>query len=332
LEYTNEQLIELYLSYLQKDKGCRRKTLEAYASDLKLFISAISDAPLLTLTEHDIRQYKYVLVSKKKAPRTINRKLSCLNSLYEYILNNEAYGLLRNPMRNIPKIKVPKTIPITLNENQAETFLNGILLTGKFGLRDYCIFLTFIFTAMRVSEVVNLTIHDLDFSKKLIHIKDGKGGVDRLIPMHPRLATSLLMYLTIDTVTDKQLAKINKFKCGRKYFVTDPENITLFLNRSGKKFTEKGIDYHFKNYMKKLGIYKQGLTLHALRRSCLTFLLEQGNDLFTIQQISGHSRVQSLEHYLAINITQVMSALLKHPLSNQGFDLNVIEMLRSNVN
>lgn len=327
MKQTNEQVIEKFMVFMMKDKSCRPNTYKAYLSDISDVAKFFYDVALIDLSENQLRLYIHSLIEMKKAPRTINRKISSISAFYNFVISQ---GIIQvNPAKNLSKVKVPKTIPITMSENQAEAFLNGILLVGKYALRDYTMFLTFIFTAMRVSEIARISIHDLDLSKNIIHIRDGKGGKDRMIPIVPRLAETLRMYLTTDAVLHKDTNKINKYKSGRSYFVKEKQVTNVFLTQNGDEFTEKGIDYLFKKYTKKLGIYKKGLTLHSLRRSCLTFLLNENVDVFTLKEISGHSRVQTLEHYLSINYNRVSNAISKHPLANQGFDWNYIEILRN---
>ncbi|HHW36816.1 MAG TPA: site-specific integrase [Bacillales bacterium] len=95
---------------------------------------------MLELKENDIRQFKYSLSDRNLAPRTINRKLSVVRSFFSYFVDNEDYCIQKNPGRNIPRMKEPKKLPITLlSESQAETLLNGTLLTGKYRLGRFTI-------------------------------------------------------------------------------------------------------------------------------------------------------------------------------------------------
>jgi len=338
----NERLVNEFLTYLRSDKGCRASTIQMYFEDLSHFISCYPARDLLKLKEKDIREYKYSLVNRNLAPRTINRKLAVLRSFYNYFVNMESPAIPNSPVRNIFSIKVPKTEPVVMHENQAETLLDGILLTGLYAIRDYAIFSTFLFTGVRVSELIHLEIRDVDFENHELFIRDGKGGKDRIIPMVPRLENALKMYLHNDVVyvpyqvkgkrKTKTLNRLAKNKSGRAYFENHGkcENNWLFITKSGNCFTEKGIDYLFKQYTKRFGIYQKGLSLHALRRSCLTFLYKQGVDLFLLKEISGHVRIQTLENYLHIDRTNVQIAINKHPLANKGMDIQLVDLVRDN--
>ncbi|MEG6617502.1 tyrosine-type recombinase/integrase [Peptococcaceae bacterium 1198_IL3148] len=331
---TNSTYIKEFLLYLKSDKGCRPKTIHVYEQDLKEFINYFINREILTLKESDIRNFKYHLVDRNLAPRTVNRKLAVLRSFYRYFVNSEEWdNIVRNPVNNVASLKIKRDTPIILNESQAETLLDGILLIGTYATRDYAIFSTFLFTGMRVDELIHLRISDIDNDNNLITIRDGKGGKSRIVPMIPRLKLALALYLqrgiTYKT-KGRRRKRIDLTKCGRQYFVNpgiENDNY-LFLSRRGEKFTSKGIDYLFKQYVKKLGLYKEGLSLHALRRSCLTFLYKEGVDLFIIREISGHARLQTLEHYLRIDKAKVYDAMKKHPLAKTGVNLDLVDMIR----
>jgi site-specific recombinase XerD len=328
----NEMYLREFLLYMKSDKGARPKTLTGYEADLRRFINHFSTKDVLELRQQDIREYKFSLVDAGLAPRTVNRHISVIRSFYEYFVDHDDYDIVKNPAKNIQGMKVPKTVPITLGEQQAKTLLDGIMLTGRYAVRDYAIFATFLFTGVRVSELINLKTYDVNFEEGYIHVRDGKGGKDRVIPMIPQLANALQLYLQTGTVytelAKKKRGAINRYKCGRKYFVSGEDDQTLFLTKYGQPYSEKGIDWLFKHYTKKLGIYKDGLSLHALRRSCLTFLHKQGVDLFILKEISGHARVQTLEHYLAIDTSKVSEAMRKHPLHNHQIDRGLVAIVR----
>lgn len=331
-------LKEAFLGYMKTDKGCGEKTIIAYDSDLRHFIQFFKNQDLLSLTEDDMRKYKTHLVHKKLAPTSVYRHFSSIRSFYEFFVYSDKYDIFKNPCLTIQKMKVPKKKPLIISESQADTLLNCILLTGSYGIRDYAIFSTFIFTGVRVSELINIKLADVDFDQSYLMIRNGKGGKDRYIPMVPRLSTAIQMYLENGTQYHKKeiqlkrsvktVNKINKYKCGRSYFVKDPDEQALFLTKEGTSYSEKGIDYLFKVYTKRINIYREGLSLHALRRSCLTFLYKQDVDLFLLKEISGHAQIQTLEHYLTIDNAKVVTAMAKHPLSHRGIDTNLLNLVR----
>lgn len=327
----NKDNIVEFLKFMKGDKGSRDNTIDSYSSALTQFESHFSEFDLLNLTETQLREYKYHLVEMKLAPRTINHKLVVISCLYDYFINKEDSETRKNPTKNIQRMKVPKTIPITISASQGDSFLSNILLKGSYAIRDYAMFAAFIFTAARASEIIKLQTHDIDFDNNLMYFRDAKGGKDRAVPMDKRLVEALKLYLQNDIVYENKNTgnrKILKFKSGRNYFVKDPSDSTVFLTKFGSGFSDSGITYHFKKYTKAISIYKPGLSLHALRRSCLTWLHDEGVDVFTLKEISGHSDIRTLEHYLAIKIEKVTEAIGKHPLSDRGMNVNLINLYR----
>lgn len=331
----NNKNIDDFLDDLTMNKGRGEKTKRAYMSDLKLFCSVVNKS-IIDCSKDDLLKYKYHLISNKLAPATINRKFSVIQSFYEYLLKKKQ--IKNNPTQEIEKLKLPKKIPITLNHSQASLLLDGIQVKGRYSKRDYAIFCTFLFAGCRVSEIVNLNVGDVDLDSDLIVIRNAKGSKDRAIPIIKPLKDALISYLETKTVYEmknvklktkvKRYSVIAKHKCGRDYFIIDSKEEALFLTKYGKRFSSKGIEYHFKEYTKTLGILKKGLSLHALRRSCLTYLFNEGADIFTLKEISGHSRVQTLEHYLAIDMNKMRTVMNLHPLTNRGISSRLVDLVR----
>ncbi|WP_419877651.1 tyrosine-type recombinase/integrase [Brevibacillus centrosporus] len=332
---TNDIYLREYLLYLKSDKGARPKTLTGYEMDLRRFMEHFKTIDVLDLRQQDIREYKFSLVDRGLAPRTVNRHISVIRSFFEYFVDHDDYDIMKNPAKNIQGMKVPRTIPITLGEQQAKTLLDGIMLTGRYAIRDYAIFATFLFTGIRVSELINLKVWDINFQDSYIHVRDGKGGKDRVVPMLPQLANALQLYLQNGVVYEELQKKknkrsiINRYKCGRKFFVTGEDDQTLFLTKDGNPYSEKGVDWLFKSYTKRLAVYKEGLSLHALRRSCLTYLHKSGVDLFILKEISGHANVGTLQHYLAIDTSRTLDAMKSHPLSHHQIDHGLVNIVRA---
>ncbi|WP_141296414.1 tyrosine-type recombinase/integrase, partial [Brevibacillus centrosporus] len=187
----NDLYVREYLLFMRSDRGARPRTLKGYEGDLKRFVALFKTRDLLELRQQDIREYKFSLVDSGLAPRTVNRAISVVRSFYEYFVDHDDYDIAKNPAKSIQGMKVPKTIPVTLGEQQAKTLLDGIMLTGKYAVRDYALFATFLYTGIRVSELINLKTYDVNFEENYIHVRDGKGGKDRIIPMIPQLANAL---------------------------------------------------------------------------------------------------------------------------------------------
>ncbi|MCG6197263.1 site-specific integrase, partial [Anoxybacillus sp. LAT_38] len=122
---TNDLYVREFLLYMKSDKGARPKTLTGYEMDLRRFIGHFPTQDVLELRQQDIREYKFSLVDAGLAPRTVNRHMSVIRSFYEYFVDHDDYDITKNPAKNIQGMKVPKTVPITLGEQQAKTLLDG---------------------------------------------------------------------------------------------------------------------------------------------------------------------------------------------------------------
>lgn len=339
---TDENLLlaKEFLLFLKSDKGNSSNTIKSYEIDLKHFLNIFKMKEILLLKENDIREYKYQLVNQGLKPRTINRKLAVIRGFYDYFVYHDNYDIYKSPAKNVRNSKVPISIPVVLSKSQSKLLLDGILLLGRYALRDYAIFSTLLFSAVRISELIKLNVVDLDFDNKTITIRGGKGNKDRIIPMLARLERALLKYLNagvsyeVETVKlktkDKKIQYINKAYCGRKYFIKGEDPGFLFLTKDGKPFTAKGVEYHLKSYLNKLGIQDKKFSLHALRRSGLTFLYEIPEmDLFKLRQISGHKNIQTLEHYLNIDNQKIAEAMKHHPLADMDMDMKIVELFQN---
>lgn len=335
----NKQYIEEYIQYLKADRGCTKCTIKAYHHDLQQFCRFYPTKNFLKdIDNRAIRKYKYFLVDQEYKPRSVNRKISVIRNFYQYFIHADEYQIYKSPVKNITRMKEPYEIPITLSEQEAESMLDAILFLGSYAMRDYAMFLTFLFTALRVSELINLKVNDVNLHEGILIVKQGKGRKDRVIPLAQRACRALDYYINTEIVYKpielnlktkrKTLYRIDKSLCGRKYFVVDPKLDSLFLTQGGTSYSVKGVEYLFHKYTKAVGVYRKGLSLHALRRSCLTFLYNQGVDIFVLREISGHSNVQTLKHYLNVSSEKLKEAVNCHPLSNQGVDMKLVRKIR----
>jgi site-specific recombinase XerD len=327
----NEKYIIDWLKYLKSEKAVSFNTIKTYRNHLNNLIKYMPLKPLEKITYEDLNQFKsYLFDQKKRQESTVNHCFITIKSFFDYLIDyKDEINIRKNPAKFIKKLREPKKMPIVISERQAENLLDNILLFGRYALRDHAIFSTFLFTGMRVSELINLKIYDLDFSNRLIHIRNAKGKKDRIIPMESSFARILERYINTDkhySINNNQ--KTLLYKSGRKYFLKDINEKSVFLTKSGEHFSEKGIEYLFKVYTKSAGIYREGLSIHALRRTCLTMLYKKKKDLFALMQISGHSSVKTLERYLSIDNQQIIDLMDHHPLKDRGIDIELINKMR----
>jgi site-specific recombinase XerD len=250
------------------------KTLTAYLyynKELLRFASKFSDE----INKQDIRDYLDFLISSHKSASTLNLAINSLKFYYQSILNRKFFDF----ETGIKRPKEPKKLPVILSKNEVVRMINA-LENIKHKLMIQILFSS----GLRVSELTNLEINDIDFDRNLIHVKGGKGNKDRT------------------TITSENiLANINKYLEEFK-----PLRFVFESHLAGKKLTTRSVQKIVANAAKSANINKQ-VTAHTLRHSFATYLLENGTNIRYIQELLGHSRLETTQIY-----TKVTSPSLKN--------------------
>ena len=286
-------LFQEYFKYLTHVKGASLHTIRNYSLDLEEFNKYLKEKEIQEEIENinkiHIRSYLGSIFSKNSSG-TLARKISTLRSFFKYLIK-EGY-IKTNPAKlvNIPKKK--KFLPNVLTVDEIFNLLNlpdkNILL----GLRDRAILELLYGSGLRVSELVNLNISDVDINKNLILVK-GKGKKERLIPMTDIAKNAILEYL------DKRKSNIK----------TEP----IFLNYKNTRLTTKSIGRIIEKYAKKMGLLRK-VTPHSFRHSFATHLLNQGADLRSIQEMLGHASLTTTQKYTKVSIDKLIEVYDKtHP-------------------
>lgn len=183
-----------------------------------------------------------------------------------------------------------------LDESEVENFLEGIPYSTKFELRDRAMIELLYSSGLRVSEIINLKLNDIDFDEGLIRFI-GKGNKERIVPVGNVAMSFLTKYL----------------RAGRHMIEKEYKSDYVFLNKSGKKFTRQGFWKMLKKYQKKINLNKN-LYPHLFRHSFATHILERGADLRIVQELLGHSSISTTEIYTNISKKHVKETYFKyHP-------------------
>lgn len=291
---TIEIFIENFIDYLRFEKLYSKNTIESYNRDLKKFsiflkdnyineISSLSHDKILSFLEE---QYKTL------QDTTISRSLSSIRNFYKYLLINGK--ITGNPFSAIKNPKTPKKEIEILNQQEVSFFLDRLPSSTYMDLRNRAMFEMLYSCGMRVSEIVNLKLSDIDFEENLIRFI-GKGNKERIIPFSEITGRELKKYL------DTSRPNIEKEKKS-KY---------LFLNRSGNRMTRQGFWKILKNYSKKFN-FKKNLYPHIFRHSFATHMLEEGADLRIVQELLGHSSISTTEIYTNIDKKHIKKSFFKH--------------------
>lgn len=271
---------EQFTQYLQGEKRYSKNTIQAYLSDISQFehfLEVVHHGNLLHADDIDMRQWLAHLAEKKVSARTINRKLSSLKTFYKYLKQTGA--IPNNHTDTIVLAKTPKKLPVFIPETDMQKLFDQIDSPETyFSYRNKAIIYLFYFTGLRVSELVEMREHHIDWSRKEIKIH-GKRNKERIVPMVQPLEETLSLFLE---------AKSKIFKSLDVDFV--------FLTDKGQKTYRQYIYKIVKNLLNLITTVTQK-SPHILRHTFATHMLNNGADLNAIKELLGHSNLSATEVY-----------------------------------
>lgn len=304
-----EKNINNFLFHCKYEKNLSSKTIIAYKIDLKQFTDFCQSKErvesLLGIDKNTLKQYLEE-ISPKFKPKTIKRKLASLKAFFNHMQFEDEIDI--NPFNKVRiKIKEGKKVPRTIDPSiikklyrylyEQKNSIDKKSLSYGVIVRDIAVLELLFSTGLRVSELSHLKLVGMDLNKNTICIK-GKGNKERLIPI-----------CSIETK--------DALHC---YFKLFRDKIGLagyfFLNRHGRRLSEQSIRFMIKKYMKHLNI-KKNITPHMFRHSIATMLLENEVDIRYIQDLLGHSSINTTQMYLSVNKKQQRKIITKkHPRKN----------------
>ena len=287
----NIQLIDKFLDHYWLSTGASSNTLSAYKSDLKLFDKYLNKN-LLTVDGSDISAYFKYRSSKALSSSTQARILTCLRTFYQYLVNSKQID--KDPSAKLTMPKIEQKLPIFLNITEVEKLLDSPDIKTIFGLRDRAMLELLYSCGLRVSELINLSFHNINLADEYIRIF-GKGNKERILPMGELAIEYLQNY---ENNSRKYLLKTNKTDC-------------YFLSNRGSSMSRQNFFYIIKAYAKKAGIDKE-LSPHTLRHAFATHLVQSGADLRSVQLMLGHSDISTTQIYTHIQNVQLKSQHSKH--------------------
>ncbi len=283
-----ERYIEKFIRYLEIEKNYSQHTILNYRIDLEDFNNFLGETALEKIDYLVLRKYLAVLKGRNLTNRTINRHLSTLRSFFRFLTRE---GLIKtNPILSLSSPKQEKHLPQFLTEEEVAKLIDSVIPKDERGLRDRAILETFYSTGMRISELAGLTREDLDFIGGIVKVM-GKGKKERILP-----------------IGDKAISAIRKYLDKRK-----KQADAIFLNKSGKRITTRGIRNIVGKYIRLTGI-RHGVSPHTLRHSFATHLLNRGADLRSVQELLGHANLSTTQIYTHLTMDKLKSIYDKaHP-------------------
>lgn len=268
----NKELINEYIMYLKIEKKLSENTLNSYKEDLIMFNEYIKK-DFLKLNQNDFINY---LTKNNFKPTSKNRKISAFRSFYKYLEINEL--IKENPTQNLDNLKTSKKLPKYLTEEETNKLLNFKCKT-KYDYRNKAMIELMYATGMRVSELCDLKISDVDLHNSVLRCIT-KGNKERIMPFGEIANIYLEIY-------------INNY---RDSFLKRKTNEYLFLNNKGSKITRQGFYINLEQIKKITGI-KKDLSPHMIRHSFATHLLMHGADLRSVQELLGHEDIKTTQIY-----------------------------------
>ena len=285
---TNEEYYNKYLDYLQFERKLSKNTILSYQDNLKRFEIFLNGQKITDLTRGDIE--KYLEFNNKMAEKSRAHYLTVIKNFYEFLVLEDLINY--NPCETIKQPKISQTLPIYLTEKETNQLLD-IKLNTAFDYRNKTMLELLYATGIRVSELVNLKLNNIDLENDLIRIM-GKGSKERISPITNEAEKYLIIY-------------INKY---RNDLLKQKDSEYLFINNQGQKISRQGFFKNLKKIAKKQGIEKE-ISPHTLRHSYATHLLNNGADLRIIQELLGHSDIST---------TQIYTHLLNEEVKNEYFN------------
>lgn len=271
-----------FLNYLIIDKNYSENTKLSYFEELKKFNTFLNkiNKNSINVKKEDINNYFSQLYDESLESKSISHSVSTLKSFYKYLTINKIIN--SNPLDSIKLPKIKKTIPKSLSMEEVDILLN-IEVNDKYSSRNKAMLELMYATGLRVSELVNLKLQDIDLNNCLIRII-GKGNKERIIPVGDYALEATKLYLNLY----------------RDSFLKGKVNDYLFVTSQNKPMTRQ----QFFKIIKKLALelnIKTDFSPHTLRHSFATHLLDNGADLRSIQEFLGHTSISTTQVYTYVS-------------------------------
>jgi integrase/recombinase XerD len=284
-----DHLLRSFLDSLYIEKGLSKNTVSSYKNDISSFSSWCDKELLdrLKITDLNLNNYISNLFSIGLKSSSINRKISSIKHFYLFLLKKKV--IKNSPADEITTPKQEKYLPTSMSEDEVESLLRSPKASIKIERRDKAMIEILYATGMRISELVNLKLTDIDFNRSVLKVF-GKGSKERLVPYGEKAAEALRIYL-------EDRKKLN--------------SKDVFLSNRGTRITRGAFWQRIKIYIKRENL-KSSISPHTLRHAFATHLLNRGADLRSVQILLGHSDLSTTQIYTHIAKKRLGEILKKH--------------------
>lgn len=280
--------INAFLDKLSVEKNYSEHTLLNYRLDLEEFFKFFGNDDVKAVDYPALRRFLADLRLKERRPRSVARKLSSLRSFFKYL---QREGIVdKNPAALVQTPKLDKSLPHFLTEQDAVRLMESPVEDKVADLRDKAIFETLYSSGIRVSELVGLSVRDVDLISNVIKVF-GKGKKERIVPIGDKACEAIQGYLDARGV----------------------KSDAVFLNRSGGRLTSRSVRNIINKHITKQSM-AQKVHPHMLRHSFATHMLDHGADLRSVQELLGHVNLSTTQIYTHLTTDRLKSVYAKaHP-------------------
>jgi integrase/recombinase XerC len=298
--------VNSFKKYLTVEKGYSPLTVEEYSRDLKLFYEYLldkydypEDFDIEKITKYELAEYLGdIILVEDNAPSTRNRKLYSIRSFFKYLNKYELVNV--NPALTIEASKTEiRAEPIYMKLEDARRYVEAVNRYESVNQkRDLAIVKLFLYAGLRVSELVNLNLENIDFEDGSVKFF-GKGSKERTIPLHEDVVEAIKKYLP-----ERNNIKIKELK----------DKNALFLSRHGRRISVRSIQLLVKKYARLAGVKNSGkITPHKLRHTFASMLYHQTKDIKVLQDLLGHADISTTQIYTHTDIEQKKEAIDELP-------------------
>jgi integrase/recombinase XerD len=288
----NNQLIDQFIDFYWLTTGASQNTLSAYRSDLNIFSKWLQDKPFENVNRDLVNEYFSFRKDSNLSISSQSRILTCLHSFFQYLLEHQIISNDPTDQMNYPKLV--KKLPIFLNIQEVEKLLDAPNINSTIGQRDRAMIELLYSCGLRVSELINLSFHNINLKDEFIRVH-GKGNKERMLPLGE---------IAIDFLSEYE-------KNARSLLLKNGQCDSYFLSNRGSAMSRQNFFYIIKDYASLAGIDKP-ISPHSLRHAFATHLVQKGADLRSVQLMLGHSDISSTQLYTHIQNAQLKTQHQKH--------------------
>ncbi len=303
---TYAKAMQEFQRYLLVERGYSKLTVKEYLNDLEIFKNYLQKKesypekfPVKRIEKYEIVDFLGdIIIIQENSPATRNRKLYSLRSFFKFLVREKK--LNNNPAETVQASKTEtRAEPIYMKTNEARKYIRTIEKSdSRNKIRDLAIAKLFLYAGLRISELVNLNLENLDFDDEALKFY-GKGNKERFIPLHNDVMEAILDYLPIrDEIKVKE----------------EKDEEALFLSSHGRRISPRTIQIFVKKYAKEAGLRQASkITPHKLRHTFATSLYHQTKDIKVLQDLLGHANISTTQIYTHTDTEQKKQAIDELP-------------------